>query len=51
MPILDGYDATKQIRNYLHSKGLPQLIIIAITGHIEDSYVQKAYASGMNGVS
>jgi CheY-like chemotaxis protein len=51
MPILDGYEATNQIRNYLDSKGLPQPVIIAITGHTEESYVRKAIASGMNAVS
>jgi CheY-like chemotaxis protein len=51
MPILDGYEATKQIRDYIHSQGLPQPVIIAITGHTEDSYVRKAYSSGMNGIS
>jgi CheY-like chemotaxis protein len=42
MPILDGYEATGLIRTYLHSEGLPQPIIIAVTGHCEDSYVKKA---------
>ena len=39
MPILDGYESTNQIRTYIHSKKLVQPIIIAVTGHIEDSYV------------
>ena len=40
MPILDGYDATKRIREYIFSKNLRQPVIIAVTGHTEDSYVQ-----------
>ena len=48
MPILDGYESSKQIRNYIHASGLVQPVIIAITGHTEDSYIEKAYRSGMN---
>jgi len=51
MPMMDGYEATQMIREYVHSKGLPQPIIIAVTGHCEDSYVKRAIASGMNEVS
>ena len=51
MPILDGYEATKQIRSFIHSKGLPQPVIIAITGHMEDSYIDRANKCGMNEVS
>ena len=51
MPIMDGYEATKQIREFLHSKGLPQPVIIAVTGHTAESYIQKAFYSGMNGLS
>ena len=51
MPITDGYEATSAIRTYLHSKGLPQPVIIAVTGHTGDSYLQKAMESGMNGMS
>ena len=38
MPILDGYEATTEIRNYLYYKNLRQPIIIAITGHTGDLY-------------
>ena len=31
--------------------GLVQPIIVAVTGHTEESYVAKAYSSGMNQVS
>ena len=51
MPIMDGYSATKEIREFLHSKGLPQPVIIAVTGHTTESYIQKALKSGMNAVS
>ena len=51
MPIMDGYDASKEIRAFLHSKRLAQPVIIAVTGHTGESYLQKAFESGMNGVS
>lgn len=50
MPFMDGYEATKLIRQYLFDQGLEQPIISATTGHIEPAYVQKAFKSGMNQV-
>ena len=51
MPVLDGCEASKQIRSFLFSKQIDQPLIIAVTGHIEDSYIEKAYKAGMNQVS
>lgn len=48
MPVMDGYTATNQIRDYLYTKDLIQPIIIAVTGHVEQSYIRKAYMNGMN---
>lgn len=48
MPVMDGYNATQQIRDYLYTKDLPQPIITAVTGHVEESYIRKAYLNGMN---
>ena len=48
MPHMDGYEATMRIRSYLFSQKLYQPIIVAITGHTEQSYVEKAINSGMN---
>lgn len=50
MPVLDGYEATRQIRDYIYDVGLPQPIISAVTGHTEQLYVQRCIASGMNQV-
>ena len=49
MPLLDGYEATKVIRQM--TKSLEQKpIIVACTGHTENSYVDRAFESGMNAV-
>ena len=50
MPILDGYDATEQIRQFLFEMDIEQPIIVAVTGHTEPSYVERAVNSGMNAV-
>lgn len=53
MPFLDGYEATKQIRNMYNKLEIPrasQPRIIAITGHVENEYIQKAIHSGMDKV-
>jgi CheY-like chemotaxis protein len=50
MPILDGYDATKQIRQFIQLEKLPQPIISAVTGHTEQKFVDQAFESGMNQV-
>ena len=51
MPFMDGYEATTLIREYLFSKGLNQPIITAVTGHVDDSNVNKGLNSGMNQVA
>ena len=50
MPFMDGYQTTHEIRQLLYLQGLPQPVICAITGHTEQSYIKKAYQSGMNQV-
>lgn len=53
MPIMDGYQSTKLIRNLfkdlkISSENQPK--IIAITGHVENEYIDRAIESGMNKV-
>jgi CheY-like chemotaxis protein len=53
MPFLDGYEATKRIRKLFLTLDIPraqQPRIVAITGHVENEYVQKAISSGMDKV-
>ena len=48
MPIMDGYESTMKIRQYLYDQGIKQPIILAVTGHTEEEYVKRAISSGMN---
>ena len=53
MPFLDGYEATKVIKRMYNERNIPldrQPMIIAITGHVENEYVDKAIESGMDRV-
>ena len=53
MPFLDGYQATKRIRRIYANMDIPrdyQPKIIAITGHVENEYVEKAMQCGMDKV-
>ena len=48
MPFMDGYEATKLIREYLYDLNLDQPIITAVTGHVDNDHVKKALEIGMN---
>ena len=48
MPIMDGYEASKSIRDYLRSNIKPQPRIVACTGHSEPEYIQKAWKYQMD---
>ena len=50
MPIMDGCEASSRIRLHLEEFKIRQPMIVAITGHSEHVYVQKALDSGMNQV-
>jgi CheY-like chemotaxis protein len=50
MPVMDGCEATARIRLYLQELKVKQPMIVAVTGHSEDAYIQKAQDSGMNKV-
>lgn len=48
MPNLDGYDATKAIREYEKHNKLPRLPIVALTAHAVKEHQDKAFAVGMD---
>ena len=47
---MDGNLSTLKIRTYLKDQGLPQPVIIQVTGQTEDSYLKKAFEYGANGI-
>ena len=48
MPHMDGYEATQKLREMLYEKDIEQPIVSAVTGHTEQSYINKAIDHGMN---
>jgi len=46
MPIMNGYEATKEIRKHKEHKGLP---ILALTADAMEESIEKALSSGMQG--
>ncbi|MCR9545292.1 response regulator [Vibrio antiquarius] len=48
MPIMDGFEASRQIRAYEASKGLPKTPIIALTASVVDDDIQRCFDSGMD---
>jgi two-component system sensor histidine kinase/response regulator len=49
MPELDGYDATKRIRQWERDTGRDPAPIVAVTAHAIAEERAKAFAAGMNG--
>ena len=51
MPFCDGFQATKLMRNLWSDNGISfdnQPLVYAVTGHVEQQYLQKAKQYGMN---
>ena len=47
MPILDGFQASVKILNFLKDEGLPEMPIIAVTANVEVADQEKCYQAGM----
>ena len=47
MPVMDGYEAVKQIRALLTGQ-IQKVKIIAVTGHVEAEYLKKAEECGID---
>ena len=43
MPIMDGYEATMELRD-LHKNSQMQPKVIAISGHVDSQYIEKAWS-------
>ncbi|KAL4498511.1 hypothetical protein ABPG72_019629 [Tetrahymena utriculariae] len=50
MPNMDGYDATKAIREFEKSKGLAKVKIIAMSAFEDDDTKSQTQATGMDGI-
>jgi len=48
MPRMDGYQATALIRKFITDIEAEQPVIVAVSGHVEDKYIQRALNSGMD---
>lgn len=49
MPVMDGFTATREIREHEKSLGLRKTPIIALTASVIDDDIQKCFDSGMDG--
>lgn len=48
MPVMDGFEATRQIRAYEALRGLEKTPIIALTASVVDDDIQRCFDSGMD---
>ncbi len=48
MPVMDGYEATRLIRQFERENGLGQKPIVAVTAHVFEEHFEKIKACGMN---
>ena len=45
---MDGYTASRTIKDIYKERGVDAPYIVATTGHSEEDYVKKAWKSGMD---
>lgn len=48
MPVMDGFEATRRIRQHEREKRLPAVPIVALTAHVLREHRERSLASGMN---
>ena len=48
MPIMNGYDASDRIRNFVKTKNFLQPMIVATTGHTEKEFIDKCWVHQMD---
>lgn len=48
MPVMDGLEATRQIRQFEKERGLPAVTIVGLSGNAREKLIQDALQIGMN---
>lgn len=48
MPVMDGFEATKVIRELEQQKEEVSRLIVGLSGHVEENFVDKCLRVGMN---
>ena len=48
MPVMDGYEVSKEIRHLYESNGITQPKIVACTGHVEEDYIKRAWSHNID---
>ena len=48
MPILNGIEATKEIRKFINCNNYLQPIIVGVTGHVQESFKKEGLDAGMD---
>jgi signal transduction histidine kinase/DNA-binding response OmpR family regulator len=48
MPVMDGYEATREIRRLESAEGRPRVPIVAISAHVTQHHIDNCYAAGMD---
>lgn len=43
MPVMDGFESSQAIRDFYREVEVPQPMIVACTGHIEEEYIKQAW--------
>ena len=50
MPEINGPEACRQIREMLYFEEIDQPIVVAVTGHSDERFIQESIEAGMNTV-
>lgn len=48
MPVLDGFETTRRLRQWEHQTGAPRVPIIALTAHVLQEHRQKCFEAGID---